>query len=125
MKRKTIALLLIVLTVFPLFADERKDKFDFDPPLVPENPLVRSIPSELKPQTGLAISLTGVASGTALSLYFLQSTVKRGLNQETGADLHRDILLTGTCMIGTTVFAIFTDYFIKEIQKKKKITSKE
>ena len=125
---RSLSLILpaLILISAPLTADEKRDKYDFDPPPPEEKPLSSYLPEASDRQTELFVSGLGVAGGLSLSLIAAGSAVSSGFENPSNGELQRDLALTGFGLIGTAVFAVFFDYYLEQHRKKAEdLTSEE
>jgi len=123
--RKLCFLLIITLFITALYGEDAKDKFDFDPPMAPEKPLVDVIFPGIKPKTGFILSTTGIFAGTAITAVSLQHLSVHGANNSFGPDFQRDLIFTSGGLVFSAIFAVFADYFLTEISSEKDSTLKE
>ena len=124
---RPISLVLLGLLLFStaLNADERRNKYDFDPPPPEEAPLSSYLPKDSDGRTELFLSGLGTVCGISFSLIAAGAAVNSGLEDPSAGEFQRDLALTGFCLIGTAVFTVFTDYYLDQYRQKKKSTSKE
>ena len=108
---------LILVFLFPLTSlpsDEIKTRDDFTAPLPSEKPLTDYLPDHFSNNTGLWVSAVGTLGMMGLSLYTAHNTIDKGLSNPEGREMQNGIILTGTCLIGTALFAVMVDYFLSE-----------
>ena len=113
MKRLTL-LLVLIYSLAALSSEGIRTREDFSPPPPSEKPLTDYLPDHFSSNTGLWVSTAGTLGLMGLSLFTAHNTVDQGLSNPEGREMQNGIILTGTCLIGTALFAVLVDYFLNE-----------
>lgn len=111
--------LVFLMIAQTLPAEERKTQSDFLAPPADEQPLVSSLAQGISPKTGLWLSSAGLLAGFTLSLVSTHSTLNHAFNDIENPAVQRGIVLTGACLIGSTICMVLTDFFLEEMRKSK------